>query len=374
MTNILVQPPQLRKTAEQLRSHAQKMDQALYAVDDDMNSLKGNIFLGHRAADLQIIYASKRDALLNARQLILYFANELQTVANVFEKADNVIGASDQSSKLMKGEFVDDSSSFPWRDFYDADRAFLDIVSTFLGSRGEFKQMLKLLGMSKAYGFFKDGIPYRGSIDTLFRSARPWMFGINAVIGTLEDVYDGTYGDNILKAVGVNVLDTGMNALLSSNPYTGAALLINGTVQLAGNLGVGLDKIANDFIATDDVTRKLLLDQIEYKADALDKVDLGNITKSLSESICDGFIFTDSGRSDLVNTGKSVFNVFDGATELVVSHIVEPADFGVALLDRTVQALPVSDEFKHASTIVTHDTLKIGQDLMEGFVDLFEWR
>lgn len=375
MTQILVQPPQLRQTAEQLRTHAQKIDQALCAIDDDIRSLKGHHFLGQRADAVQAHYAPKRGALMVAKNLVMHFANELQVAANVFERADMYGVSKELSGTTVEGLPFGEGFVSSLRDFYDADRAFLDVISTFLESRGEFQQILKLLGMSKAYGFFKEGIPYRGSIDTLFRKARPWMFGINAVVGTIEDIYDGTYGDNILKAIGVNVLDTGMNALLSSNPYTGAALLVNGAVQLGGNLDVGLEKIASDFIAADDGTRKLLLDQIEYKADALDKADLGNITKSLSESICDGFIFTDSGRNDLVNTGKSVFNVFDGATELVVSHIVlQPANFSVALLDRTVQALPVSDGLKHASTMATHDTLEIGQDLMEGFVNLFEWR
>jgi len=88
MVQILVQPPQLRKTAEQLRSQAQKIDQALHAIDDDINSLKGSVFLGHRATELQSHYAPQRDALLSAKNMVIRFAEELDTAASAFEKAD----------------------------------------------------------------------------------------------------------------------------------------------------------------------------------------------------------------------------------------------------------------------------------------------
>ena len=88
MPNILVQPQQLRQIAEQLRSHAQKIDQALHAIDNDIRSLKGHHFLGHRADQVQAHYAPKRDALLQAKQLVLRFAEELDQAASVFEPAD----------------------------------------------------------------------------------------------------------------------------------------------------------------------------------------------------------------------------------------------------------------------------------------------
>ena len=84
-----MQPPQLRKTAEELLAHAQKIDQALKEIDADIRSLRGHRFIGHRADAVQAHYAPKRDALLNAKQMVINFAEELTTVASVFEKADN---------------------------------------------------------------------------------------------------------------------------------------------------------------------------------------------------------------------------------------------------------------------------------------------
>lgn len=91
MTQILVQPPQLRQTAEQLRAHAQKIDQALRAIDNDIRSLKSHHFLGNRADAVQSHYAPKREALLASKELVLRFAEELNLVANTFEKADATV-------------------------------------------------------------------------------------------------------------------------------------------------------------------------------------------------------------------------------------------------------------------------------------------
>jgi len=386
MVDILVRPQELRQVSEQLRASAQKVGAALQAIDDDVRSLKGDKFLGNRANTVQAHYAPKREALLRAKEVVAHFSEDLKYAANRFEQAD-------RSNNLQSTLFEIPLSGLPFGssfgsaywNLYEVDKNFLDIMTTFMSGRGDFKETLKLLGMKDMYGFFKNGIPYRDAFDSALRKFNnpfgftDWkkefggFFVASVAIGTLEDLTRGTY-ENGWKALGVNTVDGVINVGLSNIPHVRAALLLNGAVQLGGNLEVGLEKIASDFIAADDGTRKLLLDQIEYRADALEKMDLGNITKSFSESICDGFVFTEGGRNDLVNTGKSVVNVLDGATEFIAANVLEPASFGVTSLDRAIQSLPVSDEFKRASTSATHDTLQFGQDLMKGFVNLFEWK
>lgn len=88
MTEILVRPAELRQAAEELRSRAQKVDRALQLIDSAINQLKGDSFLGHRANALQSNYQSKREALQKAKELILHFVADLETAAQVFEKAD----------------------------------------------------------------------------------------------------------------------------------------------------------------------------------------------------------------------------------------------------------------------------------------------
>lgn len=86
--DILVQPPELRKISEQLRSSAQKIGSALQAIDNDIHSLNGDKFLGSRSDKVQAHYAPKREALLKAKTIILHFANDLQLIAVRFEQAD----------------------------------------------------------------------------------------------------------------------------------------------------------------------------------------------------------------------------------------------------------------------------------------------
>jgi len=88
MVDILIQPPELRRISEQLRTSAQKIEAALQAIDNDIRSLKGDKFLGSRSDKLQVNYAPKREALLKAKNIILHFAEDLNIAAGVFEKAD----------------------------------------------------------------------------------------------------------------------------------------------------------------------------------------------------------------------------------------------------------------------------------------------
>ena len=88
MTEILVRPTDLQNVTSQLRNSAQRIGGALQAIDSDILSLKNDKFLGNRANAIQASYTPKRDALLKAKDLVLYFANDLEAVAKIFEQAD----------------------------------------------------------------------------------------------------------------------------------------------------------------------------------------------------------------------------------------------------------------------------------------------
>jgi len=88
MSNILIRPKELRQASDQLRANAQKIGTALQAIDQDILSLKGDKFLGHRADAVQAHYAPKREALLKARAIVLEFSKDLLEAATRFEMAD----------------------------------------------------------------------------------------------------------------------------------------------------------------------------------------------------------------------------------------------------------------------------------------------
>lgn len=377
MVEILVKPPELRQAASQLRESANKIGRALQGIDADLQALIGANFKGNRADELQSLYQSKREALQKTKEIVIQFATELEVAANIFEQADGY------KSKVIQGSVNSQLPSSPfgasfadaYMNFYYVDKNFLDIMKTFMEGRGDFKNTLKLLGMGGAYDFFKNGIPYRGTLDSAFRDiGAGGIFGAVVVVGTLEDIIKGTY-ENEWKALGVNTVDGLLNLGLSYNPYVGAALLVNGGIQIGGNALLGLERVTGDFIAADDVTRAFLLEQSDLKAESLEKMDLGNITKSFSESICDGFLFTNEGRDGLVNTAKSTVNVLDGAVEFVDNTIVSQSSMAVAFTDRVIQSTDfLSDDIKKASADLAHNWLGGVTDYMDEINNVFEWK
>lgn len=88
MIDILVRPQELRQTSEQLRTSAKTIGTAMRVIDQEILSLKGDKFLGYRAEAVQLHYASKRDALLRAKDLVAHFAKDLPVAAASFEQAD----------------------------------------------------------------------------------------------------------------------------------------------------------------------------------------------------------------------------------------------------------------------------------------------
>lgn len=91
MASILVIPNELRLTANELSARAKKISVALQSIDQDILSLKGDKFLGNRANAAQAHFASKREALLKMKEIILRFSEDLQTAAIRFEQADKRI-------------------------------------------------------------------------------------------------------------------------------------------------------------------------------------------------------------------------------------------------------------------------------------------
>lgn len=108
MVDILVSPPELRQFSEQLRSSAKKIGSALQSIDNDILSLKGDKFLGNRANTVQAHYAPKREALLKAKDIVLHFAEDLKTMADVFERADAIGMNTFITDPYSWGEFGED--------------------------------------------------------------------------------------------------------------------------------------------------------------------------------------------------------------------------------------------------------------------------
>jgi uncharacterized protein YukE len=88
MSDILVHPNQLQSTASNLRTSASSIMNSFQRVDLNLNNLSAQIFEGISANVLQARYQTKRESLLNLYNQVLYFADQLEKIATVFENAD----------------------------------------------------------------------------------------------------------------------------------------------------------------------------------------------------------------------------------------------------------------------------------------------
>jgi len=98
MASILIQPAQLRSTAQTLRQKASTINTALNSVENLMAELNSYSFAGNRAAAVRSRFSQIQGQLISSSALVTQFAQELEVSADVFEKADQ--GNTDSSSTV----------------------------------------------------------------------------------------------------------------------------------------------------------------------------------------------------------------------------------------------------------------------------------
>ena len=212
MPNILVQPQQLRQKAELLRAHAQKIDQALLTIDQTLMSLKGDKFLGMRANAVQTRYAPQKEALLQAKNMVLRFAEELNLAASKFSNADcNATSSGGGGSILLEPPLK--SGIAIYNDKYidipenekrkpDIDRKWLwddllnEAISQYV-STPEFEEMIKKAKDAKIGFRLPNGI-ILGCADS---SCHIIDIGFGKL--TSNGVFDGNDGELIINSQGI---------------------------------------------------------------------------------------------------------------------------------------------------------------------------
>lgn len=153
MVDIVVRPVELRQTASQIRGSAKKIGQALLSIDSDIQSLKGDIFLGNRANAVQSHYQAKRDALQKAADLVTLFAKDLEAAATVFEKADK--SSSSEISSTSNDNSVGASSNFSFSQWAEG-------ALKWIKDGGEILQDIALLSVIKNGQTFTDQVKIFG--------------------------------------------------------------------------------------------------------------------------------------------------------------------------------------------------------------------
>ncbi len=88
MTSILIQPPELRSKASELKERAAHIQASMTGLDDVLNGLGDGVFAGMRAQDLRNRYQTQRERLSGLYRMVLVFAEKLEAAATAFEQAD----------------------------------------------------------------------------------------------------------------------------------------------------------------------------------------------------------------------------------------------------------------------------------------------
>jgi|GEM_PF-1575552 len=316
---------------------------------------------------------------------------------------------------------------------FDSNLELLAIYGEFAAGRGLFYAKLLDIGrnlnglaknakagnvglMDDLYrSLFSHAIQRGGSVDKFLKQigspiGTAALFLLGSAVNARIDWNNQTYGDDLTKTIGVNAGDGLMQFGISLNPYGAAVLAVNAAVQISGNLSIAVDKTMADFISVDNATRGTLLKDAQRRDNALDQMDLGNITKELSEAIYDshasvfmGFgaaaqdimngaqavardpslnnimsvasslatdkdiatsafqllvwptaglitplITTKAGREGSLDVGKAVLNVVDGIADMTIATGISQVNQGIAIRSKLTNTLPISDELKKA--------------------------
>lgn len=89
MAEIQVRPDDLSANAEQLRAHAQRIQNAVNIVDYQILTRMGpGVFSGNRPDMLRGRYMEMQEMLQNFRTLVTNFASKLDDAARDFRSAD----------------------------------------------------------------------------------------------------------------------------------------------------------------------------------------------------------------------------------------------------------------------------------------------
>ncbi len=210
--------------------------------------------------------AGLAEASVTVRAIGNLFAMAEEEAAVQLEAGSGAPIASNGGGSGISGNF--DLASL----FFQPGRLFLDLVM--------FEKLTPLL---KEIGQLSDPRIIGLLESNLFKGG---LVGVDALFGLLDDLNQGTYGADFLKAVGINSIDSLIQfAIGEVHPYAAAALIVNGIVQIGGEIQIGVQRTLIDMLDIDAEMGALLHHDLDNMSGALEKMDLGNVTKELSEAI-----------------------------------------------------------------------------------------
>ena len=229
----------------------------------------------------------------------------------------------------------------------------------------------------------------------------------DGIFGAIDDWNQRRFGDDLVKTIGVNGIDVGIQSLIGLTLPGKVALLANTGVQILGALDT-VSTLWQAELAANGAMRGIMLDNAASMETAYTKTDLTNITKELSIGIWNGYeeayrpaigfyqatfqglgqlaqnpsletlvsvtdslnrtaqenppnpflvfsplaplVITESGRTGLVDTAKAAGRVVDGLADWTVIHTGQQLEMNINDVLRATEALPISSDLKAGIT------------------------
>jgi len=156
--------------------------------------------------------------------------------------------------------------------------------------------------MEEFYSNLAGLVPYRGAVDDFLRSkaVKGKLTVIGLGLSIWQDVAEGEYEGDIAKIVGVNILDTALTAGIAATQVGAVVLLVNSVIQVTGNLQVAVQRAVAPLLSQDRQIQDHLREDADRAEDALEKADLGKVTKELSETVYDVYIGSQLEKAALI--------------------------------------------------------------------------
>jgi len=376
------------------------------------------------------------------RVSVSHLAGEIQGYASRAEGTDvwvRQVGVAFQQADISSGVL--------WSIFH-VDRKFLDVIWEFAKARGVFKSHLLTIGrlfnqisgrghvgkMDDLYNVLAKGIPHNGSLDRLLSSkiAQGGFIVVGVVLDVFEDINKGKYDSDIVKIVGVDTTNAGIQLGIAGTGVGAIVLLVNTGVQIVGSLQAAVQHTMADIMSVDLQTRSILLDDANRIENAVDRMDLTNITKEVSEVVYDIYLapYADLGKvevraiqqvwsqpsfSILMKASEGVLeaakkdlptialnalspisalmrtpenraivgqgaldavkvtgNILDGALDWYLSTGFSTVNLAIVAADRAIIAVPVPADLKIAVDNTLREWLQRSQDNARWFVNLIK--
>jgi uncharacterized protein YukE len=256
----------------------------------------------------------------------------------------------------------------------------LDTVLSYMGAgRIDAQKFLDLVGIRR-YGPLAPWLKI-GILDQRYKTSK--IIGkIGVGVGILSDIV--TADEINERTIGVAVIrNVGEHALASALPPVGIALAGNAIVQMAGTGIVLSSRATIPVLATSEEMKADLMTSTDRLEKAFKRVDLGRITKDISEIVYDvsiaprvnaikaawenpnienlGRLFQSLSVSmpmtsqelqvvhqDFKKLGEDVFDFALGIPDLGSAFLQHTIAMGAAVVSKTISVLPLPDERRSA--------------------------